>query len=355
VKGVFVKWDDDKDGYITQDNFMDFYHTACVERPHVVWSNLAAHHIRNDLKRISDVEQEEIDTTILPRRLLSADPSVFNILFRLLDESQEIAADVWDILQRIPTSPQLLESIISLEGVRESKPPNWDALLSAKSSYRLLYSLSVIEHLMEDEVSHAAKPTESTTQLEETLVENAESLMNKKTGAWRADFILYGGIEHLLLIFKQIKQSTSIAKMNVFDKNIISFILRVLRNYLVAALGDTIPKLYRINQAVRIFFISLDVVAESLLGVRSADLLQGPTVTDADKSRAFLLSKLEETREHNSLVERLRGSLGEKILAALDLGAFLEEVKWRNYFEKNKRYLLLSASPPPLHSIFLNI
>ena len=51
----------DRDGFLTLENFLEFYHSACKQRPHVVWNNLASHHYRNDLKKPTEIEEEKID------------------------------------------------------------------------------------------------------------------------------------------------------------------------------------------------------------------------------------------------------------------------------------------------------
>ncbi len=37
VKQVFDRWDSDKDGFLTLENFLDFYQLACNDRPQIVW------------------------------------------------------------------------------------------------------------------------------------------------------------------------------------------------------------------------------------------------------------------------------------------------------------------------------
>lgn len=69
---MFARYDDDKDGFVTEENFMKFYYDAALDKAEAVWQNLAAHHIRNDLKKYSELSLDVvIDESILPRYLIS--------------------------------------------------------------------------------------------------------------------------------------------------------------------------------------------------------------------------------------------------------------------------------------------
>ena len=37
IKDVYSKYDTDKDGILTEENFLEFYSQACRERENVVW------------------------------------------------------------------------------------------------------------------------------------------------------------------------------------------------------------------------------------------------------------------------------------------------------------------------------
>ena len=55
------------------------------------------------------------------------------------------------MLNRLPSSPLLLKRVIYLEGIRNSKEEqNWELLFDKVSKHKLLYSLTLMEYLMED-------------------------------------------------------------------------------------------------------------------------------------------------------------------------------------------------------------
>lgn len=64
--------DKNKDGYLSFEDFTDFYLYACTHKLSVVWSNLYAYNYRNDLKNWLDLEEEkQTDPLSDPSYLLS--------------------------------------------------------------------------------------------------------------------------------------------------------------------------------------------------------------------------------------------------------------------------------------------
>jgi len=55
VKDVFVKYDTDKDGFLSLSDFLEFYRFASANKSQVVWSNLATYHYTNDLREYSEI------------------------------------------------------------------------------------------------------------------------------------------------------------------------------------------------------------------------------------------------------------------------------------------------------------
>jgi ubiquitin carboxyl-terminal hydrolase 34 len=98
------QYDKDKDEYLTEEDFIDFYTDACKERLTVVWKNLQVYHYTNNLKKVDEVEMEKIDETLLPRFILKNHEKFFDFMFILLEEDKEIAQEVWKMLNRLPAS-----------------------------------------------------------------------------------------------------------------------------------------------------------------------------------------------------------------------------------------------------------
>ena len=62
MQKVFDKWDKEKKGYLTIEDYLEFYKFSCIEKPDVVWSNLHHHHYKNNLKKESEVEEIQKET-----------------------------------------------------------------------------------------------------------------------------------------------------------------------------------------------------------------------------------------------------------------------------------------------------
>ena len=341
VKEVFAQYDSDRDGFLTQDNFLEFYYSACKQRSHVVWNNLASHHYRNDLKKPSEIEEEKVDVKNLPRYFISTSEEYFKMIFSLLDYGGKIAIEAWNLLNRLPTSPEIFKVIIQLEGVRGQQKKNWDLILDSNSIYKLLYTLHVIEFLMEDENEKDAG--------EESVLDffgKDDPKFQEYKKQWRSDFIENGGFEHLFQIFNQTtKKGTS--SLSIFDKNVLSFILKILKNYLTATFAKKVPGLYRNLSFIRLFHLSLDFIHDYIKTEGKSNELvsedpnlekKGSTADDATaqlpenkrkqskddtkkkeaEERKKEKLKIEETPDFLVLVEKLSGDLGHHILSTIN-------------------------------------
>lgn len=114
-----------------------------------------------------------------------------------------------------------------------------------------------MEYLMEE--SEEEDKAEKSEEEQNALVINENTEKNNK---WRADFILYGGFEHLLNIFKEFTSKDHLT-LDLFDKSILSFILKIFRNYLMAALAKKVPEIYKMNQFIKLIHFSLDLISEA--------------------------------------------------------------------------------------------
>ena len=121
-----------------------------MKKSEVVWSNLYMHHYRNDLKKADEVEIEKIDSTKLPRYIITTNQEYFKLLFSLLDFGGKIAIEAWKLLNRLPTSPDVFRNLVELKGVRNSQSRDWNLIIDSKSNYKLLYALYAIEYFMEE-------------------------------------------------------------------------------------------------------------------------------------------------------------------------------------------------------------
>lgn len=151
VRNLFQGHDHDGDGKVTRDEFIEFYREACIRKEEVVRANILAHNYRNDLRKISDMCEENSDKTVLPRYILSHKQDYFDALFSLLDRSDDSSKAAWDLIQKLVTNPTIQSNILNLNVQKnEHGKYVWDSLIDTKSIFKLLYMFQIIESLMEE-------------------------------------------------------------------------------------------------------------------------------------------------------------------------------------------------------------
>lgn len=78
IELIFAEFDSNGDGYLTLEDFLEFYKNACLTRLYVVWNNLQSYNYRNDLQCYLDLEEEkEVDMTTIPSYQLSQNEEQF--------------------------------------------------------------------------------------------------------------------------------------------------------------------------------------------------------------------------------------------------------------------------------------
>lgn len=96
ITALYEKYDDDRDGLLTVENFLAFYEDAAKDRPPTVWSNLRSFGVRNDL-RFADEPEENRELIKYPRSTIAQHPKVYDILFDILHIKQ-IASVAFELL-----------------------------------------------------------------------------------------------------------------------------------------------------------------------------------------------------------------------------------------------------------------
>ncbi|EAS02785.2 ubiquitin carboxy-terminal hydrolase (macronuclear) [Tetrahymena thermophila SB210] len=301
VTSTIAQYDHDNDGKLDLQDFLNFYRKACQEKKAVVWKNLQSHYYRNDLKKLSDVGEDVEDIEILPRNIIMKNPQCYEVLMKILDNEQ-VSENAINLLNRLPASPDLVRKVLNLEGVKGNNQPDWSLILDTKNSQRLLYTLTIIEYLMEDnqvlsnnsddqnQSQQEQKTQEEAKEQQPNSIKEQKDQQNQKDsktqdqpetpkedilkniysdGAsidpanWREEFIQCGGFDQLFKVFIQYSQQ-DYSKLTINTKNILSFILRIMKNYLTAVFANKVTHLYKINQyAIQVKY-SLDVINENL-------------------------------------------------------------------------------------------
>jgi hypothetical protein len=86
--------------------------------------------------------------------MLSTHEAFFQLMFLLLDEDREVAAEVWLTLNRLPPSQAVMDRVLKLV------PGDWSGIFPQKSPYRLLYSLKLIEFLLSEDAESSGQTAE---------------------------------------------------------------------------------------------------------------------------------------------------------------------------------------------------
>jgi hypothetical protein len=112
VEKIYDEYDKDKDGYLTEDDFLNFYETSARSKESAVWSNLETFGVRNDLEILDSVEITYPQKDTLTRYLLYNNPKFMSILFHLLgSNSKPLAETAWNLVARLPIYLNFTEEV----------------------------------------------------------------------------------------------------------------------------------------------------------------------------------------------------------------------------------------------------
>ena len=176
-------------------------------------------------------------------------------MFKLLDLGGETGSQAWDLINRLPTSPAIFQSIVKLEGVRGAEEANWNLILDQKSPHKLLYTLYIIEYLMSNQDEENKEFNNYLTGSDSSIIENIGSL--------RSDFIILGGFDHLIKIFQDYK-TLDYADYSYFNKLILGFILELIKKFVMASFSTQMEGIHRHVQLGTQVGLNLNFVSSSL-------------------------------------------------------------------------------------------
>ncbi|CAD8206268.1 unnamed protein product [Paramecium pentaurelia] len=274
IQRTFEQYDRDKDQILTLQDFYDFYTDSIRTKKSTVWLNLQTLHYRNDLVRGDRVPLPEINAQQLPRGQIVQNQEYLDLLFDLLlNSSNEVQEKTWYLLRRLPPSPQLIKQMLTFENIKQ--PTDWDQIL-VSSHYRLLYSLYIIEFLMNQQDSNHLQ----------ALIDDQDIL--KLKDKWMSKFLQLGGFDRLLQFFKEY-QGKSVNTLSQIEKEILSFLLNTFQNYVIAACAAYIPNLYKASRGIQI----IKPLDQVLLDIRQSEEFQ------------LLVQKLKESRLGDDIIEKI--------------------------------------------------
>ena len=141
------------------------------------------------------------------------------------EEEEKVREESWRLLNRLETSEEVVGAVKVGGG--------WEEVGKRGGSYFLLYCLNIIESLLEEE-------------------EAGETFMT--------EFVSKGGFEWIIKILKEFNGKEKIM-LTILDTNIISLALKIVKNYLLAAISSKNKTYFKIVNIAKLTYINLDNIA----------------------------------------------------------------------------------------------
>ena len=275
IKELISSWDKDKDGRLSEEEFFDFLKLSSFNKPHIVWNNL--HNLGFGPDLLPRSTEEAYSEEDLARHYVLKDTQLLSKLFELLERSEDIGTITWDLFNRLPPIAEILNKILYFKGIEDRSHVNWETVIDTASAFKTLYSLYILDYLIEENSDEGNKAIEP-------FIEGDVNVFKR---GWRNEFIKLGGFVHLIKILTGYihKGITSRSDMVIF-----SFLMKSITNYILASVTLKNKDIYK-----NIAFIGNPMISLKLLikGAPEAKKNQGSLPKES-------IEKLKEViRTHN--------------------------------------------------------
>ncbi len=245
VKYLFESYDFDKDGFVTLEGFLKFFHDSIEVNRKVdtVWDNIRAFGYRNDLKKFFEpLDEYNNDLGIMPRYSISKNQEYFNTIFKLQDEDEKIAKEASKFLSIISTNPIIYRDILLLKELKDDENNNnknneddhfstiWLKYIDVNNRYKLLYILQIIESFFE-EFDFASGDIDSLPSETAILDDSVKSdlLPNHKIW-WIENFLSKGGLELIIQKLYLNINFNEIVSSHFLLKKILNLSTKIIKN-----------------------------------------------------------------------------------------------------------------------------
>ena len=146
------------------------------------------HAVSMQQRQQMQLQQQQQQTQSSLRSFLSNDKKSFEQLFNLLDFNEFMGEKVWKLITGLPLNPNLFEKLKN-----QSESTEWnEELINTKSTLKLLYSLQIINLI----INSNGSPQSSQQQVSEQLEAQKQ---------WKIKFIKNGGFKYLFEILLNYK------------------------------------------------------------------------------------------------------------------------------------------------------
>jgi hypothetical protein len=88
----------------------------------------------------------------MPRFRISRNQEQFDLLISLLDRQDEVSESSWDLIQMLSTNQELYKRVLGLKTALDLSTGkiDWSKFFDSQSVYKLLYTLQIVEAVMEE-------------------------------------------------------------------------------------------------------------------------------------------------------------------------------------------------------------
>jgi ubiquitin carboxyl-terminal hydrolase 34 len=230
IRELLNKYDKERKGYLTEDDFLTFYKESCFNKPSAVLQNLRNLNYNEQLQSVDENDEPHPDT--LARDCIMEHEEFVSDLYNMTQKVPSLGELSWGILSRLPPIPSIIKRITSLVDVQDSEETNWDSILESQSTFKTLYNLFIVDYLLEDTlIDGEDNPLDG-------LIQSDTASFKKK---WRHNFIVKGGFQFLLSVLKRYSAKGATSQ---HDTLLLSFILRSVKSYLLASVTLEKPEIY---------------------------------------------------------------------------------------------------------------
>jgi ubiquitin carboxyl-terminal hydrolase 34 len=228
---LFAKYDTEKKGYLTESDFVKFYTEASYSKPTAVSQNLKNLNFNDQLMKADD--KLEVQVEELARAYILSKEQLVSTLYKMLGNDCSLSGTAWTLLSRLPPIQEVLNRILSLDGLKSSEKGGWETLIEQSSTYKALYSLYIIDYLLSEEKSDDSESPISVYTTESP---------NEFKKNWKKEFINYGGYSFLVHFLTNLQSNGCETQSEILMFN---FVLRAVKNYLLASLTIEKPDMYK--------------------------------------------------------------------------------------------------------------
>ena len=147
VTNLMNEKDENHDGFIERDEFVNWYKKATIDKANIVLDNIKATGYRGDLKKINEgyYEENKNRNTML-RFILGNNDLLIKVLFDIMKENYD-KIDIYKFVVGLSTNDNIYNQIL---GIKNLKDINWDNLIMNGNIYYFCYVCIIIQYFIEN-------------------------------------------------------------------------------------------------------------------------------------------------------------------------------------------------------------